>query len=84
MSRNTKTQRMALDAESDPAEETALQEAVEKLEAVWRSVDTVQAKVKVTKNHQGVDGLMVCQEFLSIEEVQKLREVFKAHSIWTR
>jgi hypothetical protein len=43
-----------------------------------------QAEVTVSVDHEEVEGLMVCTEFLSLAEVKKLREVFAAHRIWTR
>ena len=58
-----------------------LRRALDELRAVWRR--EIRKRGAVEEQLQGVDGLYVCRDFLSDDEVRCLRLVFAAHSDWT-
>ena len=66
---------------SDSAQCGPLQRTIAHLEKVWRGVRPDGKEWHVEQG--GVDGLWVCPEFLSLEEVQVLRTVFNAHNNWS-
>ena len=66
---------------SDSAQCGPLQRTIATLEKVWRGVRPDGKEWHVESG--GVDGLWVCPEFLSLEEVQVLRTIFNAHNHWS-
>lgn len=64
---------------SDSAQCGPLQRTLRKLADIWRAPDSTSWDVEAGI----VDGLYVCKNFLSLEEVTALRLLFSAHNGWT-